>query len=165
MKTNKGNILIISLIIIFTIIVIFIFILLIFTSQINTILYNFKLDMYSFNKTGIIAVNKNKTNIDEFSYNEKEYKDQFERLIKENYKLDDTFSNNEKLISNVEIKEYKIYVKGNQDNYTKLICKNNILHTVVKVKIKPIILKNLLENLFIFEIHEDVNLNLLVQNK
>lgn len=163
MLKQNGNVLIIGMIFISIALVIFIFIMSIFISQINTVLYNFKLDMYSFNKSGIIAVNKNKANIDNFSYNEKEYRKQFEELIKLNYDLDDTFTNKEKLISSVKIKEYKIYNKGQQDNYTKKICNYNILHTVVTIKIKPIILKNLLENLFTFEIHEDVNLNLLKQ--
>ena len=41
--------------------------------------------MYALNRSGIIAVNKNKANIDTFSYNEKEYRKQFEDLQREIY--------------------------------------------------------------------------------
>jgi len=34
-----------------------------------------------------------------------------------------------------------------------------VIHTVVEVKVTPIIMREFLEDIFTFEVHEDVNLN------
>lgn len=161
MKKREGNVLVIGVIFIAIALVIFLFILAIFMSHINSTLYNIKLDMYSLNKTAVIAVNKNKTNVDNFSYNKNTLKNEFVSLLKSNYELDDDLKNNEKLISSISIEEYEVYEKNKKDNYTNQRLDNRVIHTVLKVKIKPIILKSLLEKMFIFEIHEDVNLNMM----
>lgn len=128
-------------------------------SHINNILYNLKLDMYSMNRSAIIAVNKYSTSVDKFSYNVGAYKDEFIKFLKSNYELDENLSNDKKLITSIEIKEYTIYEKGNRDLYTNKTCDVRTIHTVLKVKIRPIILKNFLEDIFVFNVHEDVALN------
>lgn len=160
---QKGNILIISMIFVAIAITIFTFIIMLTISHTNNILYNFKLEMYSMNKTAIIAVNKNKANIDNFSYNKNVYEKEFIKLLKQNYKLDNNLSNGDKLISNIEIKEYEIYEKNKKDNYTKEKCDDRTIHTVLKVKIKPIIMRKILEDVFVFTVHEDVNLNMVTE--
>lgn len=158
---KKGNVLIISVIFIAICIVIILFIATFFMSHVNSILYNLKLEMYSINKSAVIAVNKNKTSIDDFSYNKKSYREYFENAIKTSYDLDENFENNNKLISNVRILEYEIYEKGTKDRTTGEICDDRVIHTVLKVKIKPIIMRSVFEDIFAFEIHEDVNLNMM----
>lgn len=158
---KKGNVLIISVIFIAICIVIILFIAAIFMSHVNSILYNLKLEMYSINKSAIIAVNKYNTSIDSFSYNKKEYRKYFEDAIKKSYDLDKNFKNPDKLISSLKIIDYEIYDVGNRDAYTKNKCANRVIHTTVEVKIKPIIIRALFEKIFTFTIHEDVNLNLL----
>ena len=116
---KKGNVLIISVIFIAICIVIILFIATVFMSNVNSILYNIKLEMYSINKSAIIAVNKYQTSIDDFSYNAKSYRDYFENAIKNSYDLDDNFINENKLISSIKIIEYKIYEKGDKDSVTK----------------------------------------------
>ena len=49
---------------------------------------------------------------------------------------------------------------GRKDGYTNERCEDTTLHTVVKVKIKPVIMQNVFENIFTYTIHEDVNLNM-----
>ena len=159
---KKGNILIIAVIFIAICIVIILFIATVFMSHVNSILYNLKLEMYSINKSAIIAVNKTQTSIDDFSYNEKSYRDYFEKAIKMSYDLNDDFKNPDKLISDLKIIEYTIYEDGAKDSITKERCKNRIIHTVLEVKIKPIIMNDFFENIFTFEIHEDVNLNMMI---
>lgn len=158
---KKGNVLIISVIFIAICIVIILFIATFFMSHVNSILYNLKLEMYSINKSAVIAVNKNKTSIDDFSYNKKSYREYFENAIKTSYDLDENFENNNKLISNVRILEYEIYEKGSKDRTNGEICDDRVIHTVLKVKIKPIIMRSVFEDIFAFEIHEDVNLNMM----
>ena len=157
---KKGNILIISVIFIACAIVIILFIATIFMSHVNSILYNMKLEMYSINKSAIIAINKYNTSIDKFSFNKKAYRTYFENAIKENYKLNDNFENENKLISYIKILDYDIYEKGEKDSTTKTKCDDRTIHTVIEVKVKPIIMKDFFENVLKFKIHEDVNLNM-----
>lgn len=157
---QDGNIVILSMIFIGIIVSIFIFVTAIFMSSVNSLLYGVKTDMYTINKSAMIAVNKNKANIDMFSYNEEEYKKVFVKLLKENYGLDDKLENKNGLISKIDIEEYKIYNKGQIDKFTNVRCDDIVIHTVLKVKVKPIVLRKLFEKVFVFDIHEDVNLNM-----
>ncbi len=161
MKKNSGAIITISMVFIGIAIVFFVMIISIFVSHINSILYNFKIEMYSLNKTAIIAVNKNKANIDNFSYDKKTYKKEFENLLKSNYELDNELKNKEKLITEIKILEYEILEERSKDPYTKENLHDRTIHTVLKLKIKPIILSSLLEDIFVFTVHEDVALNMM----
>lgn len=158
---KKGNILIFSVFLIAVILILFLFIMLIFIGEINAYLYNIKLDMYSINKSAIIAVNKGITSREKFSYDSKVYQEYFEEMLKKNYQLDENLENSKGLIQKVEIIEYSIIQNARKDNYTKKKLKGNNIHSVIEVKIKPIFALKQLENLFTFEIHEDVALNLL----
>lgn len=160
---DDGNIITIAAIFVAMILVILIFTAAIFMSHINNTLYNFKLDMYSISRSGVLAVNKNKTSIGNFSYDTKSYKKYFEEGLKKNYDLDKNLSNEDRLISKIEIKEYKIYNKGEKDKFTKKRCEDRTLHIVLDVQIKPIIFRKYLEKILTFEIHEDVNLNIVDQ--
>lgn len=156
---ERGNTLIIVTIFMAIILTILIFAVVIFISHVNNTLYNVKLDMYSIARSGIISVNKNQANVGNFKYDTKTYKKEFEKSLKENYKLNEEFENEEKLISKIKIVEYKIYKKGEKDNFTKSRADDRTLHIVLEVKLRPIIFRKLLEKIFIFKIHEDVNLN------
>ena len=160
---NKGNIILIGTIFVALALVVFTFIIAIFMSHINSVLYSVKLDMYSMNKSAIIAVNKNITNIDNFSYSKEAYKEEFLKLLKSNYELNDNFSNDKKLITHIDVEEYEIHKKNKRDAYTRKRTNNRVIHTVLKVKVRPIILKEFLENIFVFTVHEDVNLNMVTE--
>ncbi len=157
---KEGNIVVIAMIFIGIALIIFIFVIAIFMSNINSILYGVKTDMYTINKAAVIAVNQNLASMDYFTYQEKEYKKFFVKMLKENYHLDDDLESKNGLISKVTIVEYDIYQKGKKDGFTNEKCKDTVIHTVIKVKIKPIILKQMLSHIFTFTIHEDVNLNM-----
>lgn len=159
-KKENGNVIVIAMIFIAIVISIFVFIIAIFMSNVNGILYGVKTDMYLINKSAVVAINKNKGNVDVFSYNKKEYEKYFKESLMKNYDLNENLENNNKLIKKIEIEEYDIYQKGKKDKFTNQKCDDIMIHTVVKVKIKPIIMPHILENIFTFEIHEDVNLNM-----
>ena len=160
---EKGNVLIIFSIFVATFLTILIFVAAIFMSHVNNVLYNFKLDVYSIAKSGIIAVNKNKANTGNFSYDAKTYQKELEKNLRASYDLDENLSNRDKLISKVTLEECKIYTKGQKDAFTKEKTDDTVLNMTLKVKIKPIILRDFLEKIFEFQIHEDVNLNMLKQ--
>ena len=147
---ERGNTLIIATIFMAIILTILIFAVVIFMSHVNNTLYNVKLDMYSIARSGIISVNKNQANVGNFKYDTKTYKKEFEKSLKENYKLNEDFENEEKLISKIKIVEYKIYKKGEKDNFTKSRADDRTLHIVLEVKLRPIIFRKLLEKIFIY---------------
>ena len=159
-KSEKGNIVVGSIIIVGIILIILMFIITVFMENINSILYGIKTDMYIINKAAVLSVNKNKANVDNYTYNEKEYKKEFLNLLKRNYELNDDLKSNDGIISKIEIKEYKLYKKGQKDSYSKQKCDDVVIHTVLKVNVRPIILKDALEDVFVFTVHEDVNLNM-----
>lgn len=159
-KRENGNVVIIAMIFVGIFITIILFIGAVFMSNVNSILHSVKTDMYTINKSAIMAVNKNRANIDDFEYDEKEYKKYFSQMLKKNYDLNDYYENKEKLITKLEIIEYTIYPKGKKDNFTKEKCDDATLHTIVKIKMKPIIMTKMFEDIFTYTVHEDVNLNM-----
>ncbi len=159
---NKGNTFIISIFFVAAIIIIFLFIGAIFYSEMNSIAYNIKLNMYSLNKSAIIAVNKASTSRGTFSYDKKSYRECFEDLLKKNYSLDDKLANEAGLIKQIKIKEYEVYKSGSRDSFTNKRLGDMTIHSVIEVKIKPIFNFELLEHICTFDIHEDVVLNELI---
>ena len=157
---KQGNILIIAMIFIAICIVIILFIAAIFMSHVNSILYNVKLEMYSINKSAIIAVNKNNTSIDYFSYNQKSFREYFENALKQSFNLDYELKNENSLIEEINIIEYDILEKSKRDSFTREKTDDRVIHTVIEVKVKPIIMRSFFEKIFTFIVHEDVNLNL-----
>ena len=157
---KQGNVLMVAMIFVAIGIVIILFIATLFMSHVNSILYNLKLEMYSINKAAIIAVNKNQTSMDKFSYDKKAYRTYFENALKESFDLNNNLENENHLIESIQIMEYEVIEKGKKDSFTKQKCDNRVIHTVIKAKMKPIIMRSVFEKIFTFEIHEDVNLNL-----
>lgn len=160
LTNQKGNTFIISIFIIAIILVIFILIIAIYFGIINSILYDIKLDMYSINKSAIIAVNKGVTSRSgKLNYDVDDLKKYFKEQLKSNYNLDDNLRNNDGLIQNVEIIEYEILRSGKKDSVTNKKSQGTTIHSVIKVKVKPLILKDALKDKFTFDVHEDVALN------
>jgi hypothetical protein len=158
-KNNRGNGLIICAFFAAIFLIIIFFIGAVFISEMNSIAYNIKLDMYSINKSAIIAVNKGATSRSGFSYDLKTYKNEIQKLLKANYGLNDNLESQNGLVQKVELVDYEILRKGNRDNYSNNKVKDQTLHTVLKVKIKPIFNIKILEDVCTFDIHEDVVLN------
>ena len=161
-KNHKGNAVLMAVIFVMIVLVIFVFIAVIFVCEMNSIIYNIKLDMYSINKTAIVSVDKGITSRGTFSYDLNSYKKQFSDLIKKNYKLDDNMKNFDGLVEEVQLLQYEIIKSNKKDPYTKKKLEDMTIHSVIKVKIKPIFLEELLSDVCTFEIHEDVVLNQLV---
>ena len=101
----------------------------------------------SFNEDKQIIKNKEDDNIHNNSHHEQE---------------DHHNENKNKLISGIDIVEYKIYNARAKDLFSKKNLQDRTIHMVLKVKVRPIILKSLLENIFVFTIQEDVALNSMI---
>ena len=107
MKKQKGNIMLTSILFIAAVLIIFVFIMSVFIGQVNNMLYRMKTEMYSINRNGIIAINKNLSNTGNINYSEKEYKKHFIKALRENYNLDENLKNENGIIERIKIKEYK----------------------------------------------------------
>lgn len=161
-KSKKGNVFIISIFFVAVVICVFAFIMVIFIGETNSLLHNIKLDMYSINKSAIVSVNKGITSREQFNYDKKDLQKHFEELLKANYNLNSDFKNKDGLVREIEIIEYDILKKGKKDNYSNVKLKNNTVHSVIKVRVRPIFMEDTLKDVFTFYIHEDVALNELV---
>lgn len=159
MKNKNGNIMLVSILFVMAILIIFVFIMSVFIGQVNNMIYRVKTEMYMFNRDGIIAVNKNIANQGKVSYSEKEYKKQFIKSLQKNYKLDENLESDTGLIEKIRIKEYKILKENQKDAFTKKKVGDVTLHTVIELEVKPIIMPEFLDEVFIFDVHEDVVLN------
>lgn len=159
MKNKNGNIMLVSILFVMAILIIFVFIMSVFIGQVNNMIYRVKTEMYMFNRDGIIAVNKNIANQGKVSYSEKEYKKQFIKSLQKNYKLDENLESDTGLIEKIRIKEYKILKENQKDTFTKKKVGDVTLHTVIELEVKPIIMPEILDEVFIFDVHEDVVLN------
>ena len=73
--------------------------------------------------------------------------------------MDENLKSNDGLVQEVEIIEYKILDEGKRDSVTNKKCTDTTIHSVIKVKVNPLIMKNYLKDASTFEIHEDVVLN------
>ena len=71
-KRENGNVVIIAMIFVGIFMVVLLFVSAVFMSNVNSILHSVKTDMYTINKSAIMAVNKNKANVDKFEYDERE---------------------------------------------------------------------------------------------
>lgn len=149
----------VSILFIMVILIIFVFIMSVFIGQVNNMIYRIKTEMYMINRDGIIAVNKNIANQGKISYSEKEYKKQFVKSLQKNYNLDENLESNTGLIEKIRIKEYKILKENQRDTFTKKKVEDVTLHTVIELEVKPIIMPGILDEVFIFDVHEDVVLN------
>lgn len=149
----------VSILFVMAILIIFVFIMSVFIGQVNNMIYRVKTEMYMFNRDGIIAVNKNIANQGKVSYSEKEYKKQFIKSLQKNYKLDENLESDTGLIEKIRIKEYKILKENQKDTFTKKKVGDVTLHTVIELEVKPIIMPEILDEVFIFDVHEDVVLN------
>ena len=156
---NKGNAFIISIFFVIIIIFIFAFIMATYVSEVNSLLYNIKLDLYSINKSAIIAVNKTSTSLGQFSYSKNDFELYLKKVLKSNYNLNEKLENESGLVQKVEVVDHIIYKINQKDSITKYKVVSPTIHTVIKVKIKPLLLANFLPDIFTFYIHEDVILD------
>lgn len=148
---KKGNVFIYSTFFITCILVIFLVTIFIFISEVNSLLYNIKLDMYAINKSAIISVNKGITSREYFSYDDETYKECFIKMLKANYKLNDNLENENGIVQRVKILKYNIYSSNT----------GTTIQSTIEVKVRPIVFHKILENVFVFEIHESTALNML----
>ena len=156
---NKGNTFLISIIFIAITIAIFVFAGAVYFGIVNSLVSNIKLDMYSANRSAIVAVNKGVTSRNAFSYNVRDLKSAFENHLIKNYNLNNQLENKDGLVRKIEIIEYGILDNRRTDSITKQRSRGKTVHSVIKVQIRPLIMAEQMQDTFTFLVHEDVALN------
>jgi hypothetical protein len=157
---QKGNSIVIAIIFVAIVLIIFMFMIAVYFGIVNSMVYNIKLDMYSINRSAIIAVNKSVTSRSSFSYDIKDYKEYLTKQIATNYNLNESLESKDGFVEKIELIEYEILKSGNKDKVTNKTCEDTVIHSLIKVKVKPFLFKEILEKVCTFEIHEDVALNM-----
>ena len=79
-----------------------------------------------------------------------------------NWDLDSKLKNGKSLIEEAKIKEVFVLEEGEVDWIAGDIKDNLVVHTVINVKIKPVIFKGLLEEKCKFDFHHDINIEKII---
>jgi hypothetical protein len=78
--------------------------------------------------------------------------------MKQSWGLDGRLQNGQGLIKGAEIKSILILEEGDIDPVDKKSSDSLTVHTVIKVKVKPVIFESLLKNRSEFEFHTDLQI-------
>lgn len=160
---NKRGYLSTYLLIMVTVIVIIVLLLfgsLIFFSNIYSIVYDYKLDLYNLTRKAVVTVNKEKGSYGVYEYNEEEYIKLLKQDLQKIYNLNVNLENGKKYITKIDILEYKIYKKGSIDSVTKKSISEDTIHIVTNIRFNPIVFKFLFNDGCKFKVHNDIKIEL-----
>lgn len=159
---KKGYLSVYILTITFTFILIFIILFsgLMFFTNIYSVVYNYKIDLYNLNMKAIITANKNLGSYGIYNYNKEEYIKLFKEDLKNTYNLNDNLENGNKFITKIEILEYEIYKNGAKDSITNKKIEYDTIHMVSNINFNPIVFKFIFKDGCKFKVHNDIKIKL-----
>lgn len=146
--------------IVFILIIIILFSSLMFFTNIYSVVYNYKIDLYNLNIKSIITINKNKGSYGDYIYNKEEYLKLFKDDLKKIYNLNDSLENGNKFITKIDIIEYEIYKKGVKDSITGKEINDDTIHVVSNITFNPIVFKFIFREGCKFKVHNDIKIKL-----
>lgn len=157
---EKGSIIFpVGLMVFLLLIFMMIFFVIVSKSTMNMVLHEIRSDLYLINQNAVFAIQKNLMGEDISAL----YESELEELIAEgmitSWGLNNRLKNGEGLIEEVKIKEVAVLEEGELDTAKNEIVENLMVHTIIKVKVKPVIFKSLLANKSEFEFHTDSSIN------
>ncbi len=146
--------------ILFILILIILFSSLILFTNVYSVVYNYKIDLYNLNMNSIVTINKNKGSYGVYNYNKEEYLKLFKEDLKKTYNLNDNLENGNKFINKIEIVEYEIYKKGMKDSITGKQINDDTIHVVSNITFNPIVFKFIFKEGCKFKVHNDIKIKL-----
>lgn len=160
LKSEKGIIsfpvgIMISLILIFMIL----FFIIVSKSTINMVIHEIRGDLYLINQNAIFAIQKDLMGEDFSCLYENELEELIAEGVKKSWGLNDKLKNGKGLIEEAKIKNILVLEEGEQDPIDKEIKDELTVHTAIKVKIKPVIFRSLIQDKSEFEFHTDLSIN------
>lgn len=159
-KSQKGSITLpVGIMIFLVLIFMMIFFVIVSKSAVNMVLHEIRSDLYLITKNAVFAIQRDLMGEDISCL----YEDELEELIKNgiinSWNLDDRLKSGKGLIQQAKICEVLVIEAGEQDEVTGKIVDELTVHTVIKVKIKLLIFRSLLEDKSEFEFHTDLRIN------
>ena len=158
LRSRKGeaNILLIIVLTGFAAMLIFLYAASLFMSHVNQLLYTIKVDMFNINRSAIIALNKEAMNENLNSIDRDDYYNYFKKVLQYNYGMDNNLEAGIRFIEKIDILEYEYYQTGQVDSVTGKTVTEPTIHTQIGVKVKPIVFRSILKDIFYFKVHQDI---------
>lgn len=160
LKNEKGSIIFpVGLMFFLLLIFMILFFIVVSKSTMNMVLHEIRSDLYLINRNAIFAIQKNLMGEDISCLYEGELTDLIKEGIITSWKLDNKLKNGKGVIEESKIKNITVIEEGEIDPVTREIANNLMVHTVIKVRVKPVILKSLLADKSEFEFHTDISID------
>lgn len=161
LKSCRGetNLLLIIVLMGFSAMFLFLFAVAVFMSHVNSILYTVKVDMFLINRSAILALNRDIEKREISSISRDDYYNYFKKVLEYNYNLDDNLKSGNRLIEQIDILQYEYFTTTTVDNVTGKTISEPTIHAEIGVKVRPIVFKNALADIFYFRIHQDVKVD------
>lgn len=147
LKKNRGDasILLIILTTAFAAVIMFFSATAMLLNHINSIMYTIKVDMFLINRSAIMALDRNSGQRGVDSINTEAYYKYFRKALQDNYGLDENLQGGNKLIEKIDINKYKYETISEP-----------VIKTEIGVKVRPIVFRQALQDIFYFKISQDV---------
>ncbi|MBE5813205.1 MAG: hypothetical protein E7314_06100 [Clostridiales bacterium] len=159
LKKENGSIMFPVGVMVFLILIfMFIFFIVVSKSTVNMVLHEIRSDLYLINQNAIFAIQKDLMGEDISCLYEGELETLIAQGIKKSWELDGRLKNGQGLIKEAKIKNVLVLEEGDLDPVDKKLSDTLMVHTVIKVKIKPVIFESLLKDKSEFEFHTDLHI-------
>lgn len=160
LKREKGSIIFPVGVMVFLILIfMFIFFIVVSKSTVNMVLHEIRSDLYLINQNAIFAIQKDLMGEDISCLYEDELEDLISDGIKNAWDLNNSLKNGQGLIKEAKIKNVFVLEEGDLDPVDKELKDSLTVHTVINVKIKPVIFESLLKDKSEFEFHTDLRID------
>jgi len=159
-RLNKGSTAFTVAIVVLLIMILFTFFaVIVFKNNVNLVLHNLKNDLYLISRNSIFSIEKNVMGEDVNEIDEYDLKYYISNEIREAWNLGYGLQDGTGIIKSTDILELEVLDVGDEDaiNGKKVTCLT--VHMVVGVKVKPIILNKIFDDIFYFKLHEDLKLD------
>lgn len=156
---EKGNITFsVALFAVLVILLLMLFSIIISKSTLNLILHEIRSDLYLVNRNAIFAIQRDLMGEDIESLNEDELEELISKGISISWGLDKKLRNGTGIIKEAKILDIEVLEDGEIDTITKKEIKNFTVHTVIKVKVIPMVFEELVGEKCEFNLHQDIKL-------
>lgn len=160
---EKGSIMFpVGVMVFLTLIFMVMFFIVISKSTVNMVVHEIRSDLYLINQNALFAIQKDLMGEDISCLYEDELAGLIADGIEKSWGLDSRLKNGTGLIKEAKIKKVLVLEEGEPDPISGDLCDTLTVHTIIKVKIKPVIFQSLLEDKSEFEFHTDLSINKII---
>jgi len=159
-RLEKGSMVFtVSVVVLLMMVLFTFFAIIVFKNNVNLVLHNLKNDLYLISKNSVFSIERNVMGEDVEEIDEYELKYYISQEIREAWNLNWGLNNGTGIIKSADILDLQVLNDGDKDDISGKRADCLTVHMVVGVKVKPIILNSIFEDIFYFKLHEDLKLN------